>query len=98
MGLLSSSDTSQITTPRPTPSLDGAYIAPDRTARQHCWDARDGLFACLERNNIVDSIKEKGKTEEVCGKENQKLEGECARSWVCSLSYAPFRENELKVR
>ena len=83
MGLLASSPSSHVSPKAPTPSPDGAYIAPDRNARQHCWDARDGFFACLERNSIVDSITEKEKTNEVCGTENEKLEGECAKSWVC---------------
>jgi len=83
MGLLSSPPPSHASPTAPAPSPDGAYIAPDRNARQHCWDARDCFFACLERNGIVDSITEKEKTNEVCGRENQKLEGECAKSWVC---------------
>lgn len=82
MGLLTSSPT-QNAPPPPAPSSDGAYIAPDRSARQHCWDARDNFFSCLDRNGIVNSIEEKDKVEKVCGAENQRLEGECAKSWVC---------------
>lgn len=83
MGFLSAPPPAHASPSAPAPSSDGAYIAPDRNARQHCWDARDGFFACLERNGIVDSITEKEKTSDVCGKENEKLEGECAKSWVC---------------
>lgn len=83
MGILSAPPPSHASPTAPAPSSDGAYIAPDRTARQHCWDARDGFFACLERNGIVDSITDKEKTNKACGRENEKLEGECAKSWVC---------------
>ena len=89
MGLFSSSPTTTSTSSSaPSPSNDGAYIAPDRNQRQHCWDARDQFFACLDRNDIVDSIREKEKASKVCEKEERGLEGECARSWVrASLSF-----------
>ena len=66
----------------PPPSADGAYIAPDRTKRAQCWHARDAFFDCLERNGIVDSLKEKDRSEEKCGGESRGLERECAASWV----------------
>ena len=81
MGLFSSSNTSTHPPP-PIPSADGAFIAPDRQNRRACWRARDDFFACLERNNIVDSIRESGKTEEKCSGEGRALEKECVASWV----------------
>ncbi len=69
----------------PTPSPDGAFEAPNRQSRAHCWEARDTFFACLERNGIVDSIKEKERAGEVCGAENKGLERECAASWVSEV-------------
>lgn len=90
MGIFSSSPPPQTSPSAPTPSSDGAYIAPDRSARQHCWDARDTFFTCLERNGIVNSIEEKEKTNELCGKENQRLEGECVKSWVQHLNVQGF--------
>jgi len=69
----------------PAPSPDGAFEAPNRQSRAHCWEARDTFFACLERNGIVDSIKEKEKAGLACGEEGKGLERECAASWVCFL-------------
>lgn len=82
MGLLSTSPASSPTPTAPTPSTDGAYIAPDRIARAHCWTARDNFFLCLERNGIVDSIREKEKADSACGAEDKEFGKECAKSWV----------------
>ena len=82
MGLFSTTTPSSTTLASPAESSDGAYIAPDRNARAHCWAARDNFFACLERNNIVDSIREKEKAESACGMENGDFGRECAKSWV----------------
>lgn len=68
--------------PPPTPSPDGAFEAPNRDRRAHCWQARDAFFACLEKHQIVDSIKEKDAAEKGCGEEGRGLERECASSWV----------------
>ncbi|KAG7009347.1 hypothetical protein G7Y79_00003g012150 [Physcia stellaris] len=81
MGLLSSSSPAP---PTPTASPDGAYIAPDRTARAHCWAARDQYFACLSRHDIVDSLKDSEKAEAACGNEDKEFGKECAKSWVSS--------------
>lgn len=82
MGLFSASPPSSTTLASPAESTDGAYIAPDRNARAHCWAARDNFFACLERNNIVDSIREKEKAGSACGAEDTDFGRECAKSWV----------------
>ncbi|KAK2625952.1 hypothetical protein QTJ16_005264 [Diplocarpon rosae] len=79
MGLFSSSSPSL---PTPMLSTDGAPIAPDRTQRARCWEARDAYFECLDRNEIVDSIKESGKADKVCKSEAGRFEGNCASSWV----------------
>ncbi|KAI4171856.1 MAG: hypothetical protein LQ343_003933 [Gyalolechia ehrenbergii] len=78
MGLFSSTPS----TPSPQPTSDGAYIAPDRSARDRCYEARDAFFACLDRANIVDSITEADKAEEACGKLERGMGRECAASWV----------------
>lgn len=70
----------------PAPSKDGAYEAPNRTARDHCWHARDQFFACLDQHGIVDSIKEKDKAAKVCGAAEVALQRECAASWVYETS------------
>ena len=67
---------------QPTASLDGAYIAPDRSTREKCYEARDTFFACLETHAIVDSLKKKDETEKLCGEEDRALARECAASWV----------------
>lgn len=82
MGLFSSSTPSPAL-PAPKISSDGAPIAPDRTQRAKCWEARDGYFRCLDKNNIVDSITEHDKAEKGCAKEGREFEGNCASSWVC---------------
>jgi cytochrome c oxidase assembly factor 6 len=79
MGLFSSSPASP---PPPKISSDGAPIAPDRTQRAKCWEARDAYFGCLDRNNIVDSITEKDRAEKACSAEGRGFEMNCASSWV----------------
>jgi cytochrome c oxidase assembly factor 6 len=79
MGLFSSSP------PPPKISTDGAPIAPDRSQRAKCWEARDAFFQCLEKNSIVDSIGEKSKADKACGGEDRIFERDCASSWVCSV-------------
>lgn len=66
----------------PESSRDGGFIAPDRTARQQCWDGRDSFFKCLDDHGIVDSVKEGEKAEKVCGRELREFERCCASSWV----------------
>lgn len=71
--LVSSSDTAS------------APLPPLRSSRAHCWEARDAFFGCLDRNNIVDSIRDKAGADEKCGMEEKKLRGECVASWVRSV-------------
>ncbi|KJY00336.1 hypothetical protein TI39_contig336g00043 [Zymoseptoria brevis] len=80
MGLFSSS--SPASPPAPEPSNDGGFIAPDRTARAQCWEGRDNFFACLERNGIVDSVREDAKARAACAPELKEFEKVCASSWV----------------
>ncbi|TVY57252.1 Cytochrome c oxidase subunit 6B-like protein new16 [Lachnellula suecica] len=79
MGLFGTSTSSP---PPPKISSDGAPIAPDRTQRAKCWEARDGYFRCLDKNNIIDSIGEKDKAEKNCASEGRGFEANCASSWV----------------
>ena len=83
MGWFGSSDGgSQPSPTAPEPSKDGGYIAPDRSARAVCWEGRDSFFQCLERNGIVDSVKEDEKARQVCAPELKGFEKACASSWV----------------
>ncbi|KAI9642418.1 hypothetical protein NHQ30_009223 [Ciborinia camelliae] len=74
--------TSQASLPPPKISADGAPIAPDRSQRSQCWEARDAYFRCLDRDGIIDSITENVKAEKSCGKEARGFEKNCATSWV----------------
>lgn len=80
MGLFSISSPSGPSNPET--SSDGGYIAPDRTARAQCWDGRDTFFACLDRNGIIDSVREDAKAKAACAKELAEFERACAGSWV----------------
>ena len=74
MGLFGSS-----TPAEPTPK-----IAPGRTQRARCWEARDAFFSCLDANNIIDSIKEAKKASANCRTQELAFEKECTGSWVCA--------------
>lgn len=86
MGWFSSSSSSPPpstpTTPKPT--SDGAFIAPDRSARDRCYEARDAFFACLDRAGIINSIEEAERADAECGALERGMGKECAASWVCS--------------
>lgn len=85
MGLFSTSNSltsSSSSLNKPAISSDGTPIAPNRTQRAQCWEGRDAYFECLDRNNIVDSIKEAKTAEKQCSKEGVMFEKNCASSWV----------------
>ncbi|KAI1769837.1 cytochrome oxidase c subunit VIb-domain-containing protein [Hypoxylon cercidicola] len=58
--------------------------APDRTERKQCWDARDGFYQCLDKNNVIDSLSGEGKkiAEKQCATEHKEFEANCASAWV----------------
>ncbi|GJD00122.1 hypothetical protein ColKHC_08947 [Colletotrichum higginsianum] len=56
--------------------------APDRSERRKCWDARDAYFGCLDRNTIVDALKDDTKARKACPTENADFERDCAAAWV----------------
>lgn len=64
-------------------SSDGGRIAPDRSSRERCWEGRDRFFACLDRNNILDAVRDDKGARSKCGKEVEEFEGACAKAWVC---------------
>lgn len=68
--------------PSPEPSNDGGYIAPNRSRREQCYEARDSFFRCLDQNGILDSVKEDEKARNSCPKELKEFEKDCAESWV----------------
>ena len=75
---------------KPTPSTDGAFEAPNRSSRAHCWESRDAYFRCLDRNNIIDSLKDQDLAIQRCSSESKGLDTNCASSWVSERD-PPFR-------
>lgn len=63
--------------------------APDRTERKRCWEARDLYFSCLDRNDILDAIKDEKRAASACKAESAVFERDCAREWV-GLIYILF--------
>ncbi|KAM0321929.1 hypothetical protein ACHAQA_009826 [Verticillium albo-atrum] len=57
-------------------------VAPDRNERKKCWEARDSYFACLDRSNIIDALKEDRAARNACPTENDAFERDCATAWV----------------
>jgi cytochrome c oxidase assembly factor 6 len=57
-------------------------VAPDRSERARCWEARDAYFACLDRANVIDPVKEDKVARAACSAENTNFEDNCATSWV----------------
>ncbi|KAL8775128.1 MAG: hypothetical protein Q9209_000607 [Squamulea sp. 1 TL-2023] len=85
MGLSSLNPFASSSTPTPTtpkPSADGAFIAPDRTSRAKCYEARDAFFQCLDKHGILDAIKDEDKASKECGDVEKAFGRECAGSWV----------------
>jgi cytochrome c oxidase assembly factor 6 len=65
-------------------------VAPTRSERQRCWEARDNYFACLDANNIVDALKDSKQAAKACGKQSAQFEKDCATQWVSSLCMSLF--------
>ncbi|ROW09944.1 hypothetical protein VPNG_06262 [Cytospora leucostoma] len=57
-------------------------VAPSRTERKKCWESRDIYFACLDRNGILDAIKDDKAAAKSCGGEAVGFEKDCATEWV----------------
>lgn len=69
-------------------SSDGGYVAPDRNARDLCYESRDFFFECLDKNEILSAVKEDEKARQLCPKEYTDFERDCAKTWV-SRSWLP---------
>ncbi|KAL1973131.1 hypothetical protein VTN31DRAFT_6673 [Thermomyces dupontii] len=61
---------------------DGGQIAPDRSSREQCYNARDAFFACLDRHDILDAVKNDAEARRKCGKEIAEFESACSKTWV----------------
>ncbi|KAL6942181.1 hypothetical protein ACO0QE_003347 [Hanseniaspora vineae] len=64
--------------------IDDQSHAPSRSSRKLCWEKRDIYFACLDKNQILDSLDpaQQGKIKSVCKKEQQEFDYNCATSWI----------------
>jgi cytochrome c oxidase assembly factor 6 len=67
-------------------------VAPDRTERKKCWEARDVFYGCLDKNNVIDSLNGEGKktAEKQCANENKQFEQDCAAAWVSFFLSLPL--------
>lgn len=83
MGWFSSSPPSSASPNAPEPvAQDSMYKPLKRNERKACWDARDKYFACLDRNNILDAIKDEEAASKSCSTASSAFEADCASSWV----------------
>lgn len=88
MGYFTTSSTSSSFPPTPTstPQSNQTPTAPDRSARLACWTARDAYFSCLDIHNILSPLSTSDDSAELakqkCGKEEEKFERDCVKSWV----------------
>jgi hypothetical protein len=70
--------------PKSTTASDGGRIAPDRSSREQCYQARDLFFTCLDKNDILDAIKSNEDVRHNCTKELAAFETTCSKTWVCN--------------
>jgi len=70
--------------------------APNRSQRALCWTARDQFFACLDKHNILDPLKNPKESKSFCGPEDASFQKECKGSWVHPPSPAPPRSQTYK--
>lgn len=49
------------------------------------------FFTCLDRNDILDAIKDDKEARRKCGKEIAEFETACSRAWVCVFSLSSSR-------
>ncbi|KKY30905.1 putative oxidoreductase-like protein [Diaporthe ampelina] len=73
-------------------------VAPSRTERKRCWESRDAYFACLDRNNILDAIKDDKAAAKQCGGDSVAFETDCAAEWVTYFKKWRVAEHNKKQR
>ncbi|KAI9884904.1 MAG: hypothetical protein M1823_003311 [Watsoniomyces obsoletus] len=88
--------TSTPTAPPKRVSADGTPEAPSRNDRQHCWEARDAYFACLDRHDILDALKDEAAANKNCAGESQKFDMNCAQTWVKHFKQRRVAEYQRK--
>lgn len=68
--------------PKSEKASDGGRIAPNRSSREVCYNGRDLFFSCLDRNDILDAVKNDSEARKKCGKEIAEFESACSKAWV----------------
>ncbi|RKU44501.1 hypothetical protein DL546_005362 [Coniochaeta pulveracea] len=71
-------------------------VAPLRTERAKCYVARDAYFACLDKNNIIDALKDEKAAAKACGEESKEFEKDCATAWV--TYFKKWRVQDIQKR
>ncbi|KAM7185135.1 oxidoreductase-like protein [Rhypophila sp. PSN 637] len=71
-------------------------VAPTRAERQRCWESRDLYFACLDKHDIIDALKEDKKASKECNAESTKFEENCAEKWV--TYFKQWRVQDIQKR
>ncbi|KAK1829359.1 cytochrome c oxidase assembly factor 6 [Podospora conica] len=89
-------------TPSPTDaraqSIRTGTVAPTRSERARCWEARDAYFACLDGSGIVDALKEDKAAAKACGAQSAAFEENCATQWVTYFKKWRVQEVQKKAR
>jgi cytochrome c oxidase assembly factor 6 len=65
-------------------STETAKIAPNRSKREKCWDARDKYLDCLEVNKVENPLEDKYQDvlKKNCSAQEVNFQANCAKSWV----------------
>jgi len=73
-------------------------VAPDRSERKRCWEARDKYFACLDRHDVIDPVTGEGKAvaDKNCAAEDAVFGQDCATAWVAY--FKKFRVAEYQKK
>jgi len=61
-------------------------IIPLRDERKVCYVARDAFFACCDKNNIDNPMRDVESAKRKCGAEKARFEKDCISSWVIILT------------
>ncbi|EGS22153.1 oxidoreductase-like protein [Thermochaetoides thermophila DSM 1495] len=73
-------------------------VAPTRAERQKCWASRDLFYACLDKHNIIDPIKDEKAATKKCSSENAAFERDCAAQWVTYFKKWRVQDIQKKAR
>ncbi|RMZ89657.1 hypothetical protein DV736_g3100, partial [Chaetothyriales sp. CBS 134916] len=94
-GWLTGSSSQPATSSAPK-SKDGGYIAPDRNAREQCYESRDLFFRCLDKNDILDAISEDDKTRRLCTQEIKYFKEKRVQDYKRDLAIKQIQEEDAK--